>query len=162
MTGRQNVRAAAMKHVALAGKSPRAEPVLQSQDYVQAAALCLRSSIDAPHVLLVTSLDTGRWILPKGWPMDGLTLAQAALQEAWEEAGIRGRVHDTALGVYSYSKITRSGAALTCQCSVYRVDVASMGTEFPEKGRRKRAWLTPSDAADRVDEPGLKDILRGI
>ena len=55
-------------------------------------------------VMLISSLDTGRWIIPKGWPMDGMRPAEAAAQEAWEEAGLRGRVFDDVLGLYSYSK----------------------------------------------------------
>ena len=64
-------------------------PMLQRPKRLQVAALCYRRDGDSKEVLLVTSRGTGRWILPKGWPIDGLDAGEAALQEAWEEAGVR-------------------------------------------------------------------------
>jgi len=56
----------------------------------QFAALPFRVKEDKVQVLLITSRGTGRWIVPKGWPMEGKTPAESALQEAWEEAGVQG------------------------------------------------------------------------
>ncbi|HHX88347.1 MAG TPA: NUDIX domain-containing protein, partial [Paracoccus sp.] len=70
------------------------EPVFRRPDYIQAAALCLREGNKGREVLLISSLKSERWILPKGWPMKGRTLAGAALQEAWEEAGVVGRADE--------------------------------------------------------------------
>jgi 8-oxo-dGTP pyrophosphatase MutT (NUDIX family) len=58
----------------------------------QFAALCYRVVKKKVKVLVISSRGTGRWIVPKGWPMDGKTPADAALQEAWEEAGVIGKV----------------------------------------------------------------------
>ena len=70
----------------------------------QFAALCYRLEEDKVKVLLVTSRGTGRWIVPKGWPADGKTPVESALEEAWEEAGVKGRVTGDCLGLFSYQK----------------------------------------------------------
>jgi 8-oxo-dGTP pyrophosphatase MutT (NUDIX family) len=129
----------------------------------QFATLCFRNKKKTGlEILMVTSLDTGRWIIPKGWPMDGLTPAEAAAQEAWEEAGARGRIYETCVGLYSYSKWLDEDLSLPCIVAVFAMDVSRLDDAFPEAGRRKRKWLTPKKAASRVDEPDLKQILRSF
>lgn len=135
------------------------EPAFRRPEYVQAAALCLREGKSGPEVLLVSSLDTGRWILPKGWPMKNRTLAGAALQEAWEEAGVIGKAQETSVGFYLYEKRRRGGLSLSCRVEVFRVDVADLARDFPEKGKRRRKWMSPEQAAAAVDEPELKELL---
>ena len=69
---------------------------VKSESRTQFGALCFRRSKTQKagvELLLVSSRDTGRWIIPKGWPMDRETPAAAAAMEAWEEAGVRGRVY---------------------------------------------------------------------
>ena len=90
-----------MKQSAVAAFRNFVEPVFRRPEFVQTAALCLRDSRKGPEVLLVSSLTSKRWILPKGWPMEGRTLAQAALQEAWEEAGVTGVVETAPMGHFS-------------------------------------------------------------
>ena len=111
------------------------------------------------EVLLITSLDTGRWIIPKGWPMDGLRPADAAAEEAWEEAGIRGRLQQQVVGLYSYSKWLDEELSLPCIVIVFGLEVDRLSDRFPEAGARKRKWLTPKRAAQRVDEPDLRQII---
>jgi len=111
------------------------------------------------EVLLISSLDTGRWIIPKGWPMDGLRPAEAAAQEAWEEAGIRGRVYDDVLGLYSYSKWLDEELSLPCIVLVFAMEVARTDEAFPEAGQRKSKWMSQKKAAQRVDEPELTQII---
>ncbi|MHC0053284.1 NUDIX hydrolase [Actibacterium sp. D379-3] len=125
----------------------------------QFAALCYRIVKDKPQVLLITSRDTGRWVVPKGWPMDGLTPAQAAAQEAWEEAGAEGRTHDFVLGIYSYDKLMPDSAPLPCIVAVFALKVKRLAPDFPEKGERKRKWFTLKKAAARVDEAELAQII---
>lgn len=126
----------------------------------QFAALCYRIVRDKPEILLITSRGSGRWIAPKGWPMDGKTPAESAAQEAWEEAGVIGRAHDQCLGLYSYNKSLGHGVGLPCVALVYPVLVKSLVTDFPEKGQRLRKWFTPKKAAARVQEPELARILQ--
>jgi 8-oxo-dGTP pyrophosphatase MutT (NUDIX family) len=138
------------------------EPVFRRPEFVQTAALCLRQGAKGPEVLLVSSLSTKRWIIPKGWPMEGRTLAQAALQEAWEEAGVTGRVDEDAIGAFSYRKLVKGGIPVTCRCDVFRVQVDTVTDRFPEEGRRKRQWVAPQKAAKLVEEPELKELLRSL
>src|SRR5262249_44371724 len=123
----------------------------------QVAALCWRMS-PALDVLLVTSLKTQRWIVPKGWPHDGLSLAQSAAIEAAEEAGVSGQGAALPLGHYRYIK-DKQGAALPIRVEVFALKVTSQAEDWPEKGTRKLLWLPPDQAAARVAEAGLRNIL---
>ena len=127
--------------------------------FTQLAALCWREGGEGREVLLVTS-SSGRWILPKGWPMDGRPPHRAARIEAWEEAGVRrGKVERRPLGTYLALKRTEAGDDLPCLHRVYAIKVREMAEEFPEAGRRERAWVPVERAAEMVDEQGLRDLL---
>ncbi|MDT8328627.1 MAG: NUDIX hydrolase [Roseovarius sp.] len=128
----------------------------------QFAALCYRMVRDRPEILLITSRGSGRWIMPKGWPMAGKTPAQVALTEAWEEAGVRGRAYDTCLGVYSYTKTIGPDRGLPCLVMVYPVRVKTLARSYPESGQRKHKWLRPKKAAARVAEPELAHLIRSF
>lgn len=151
-----------MKQTALAAFRTLVEPVLRRPEFVQTAALCTRQGKKGTEVLLVTSLESKRWIVPKGWPMSGKSLAQAALQEAWEEAGVQGVVDEYPIGSYGYQKLVKGGIPVTCRCSVYRIDVTGMAEDYPEKTRRKRSWMRPREAAKAVEEPELKAVIRAL
>ena len=126
---------------------------------LQVAALCLRERGGVQEVLLITSLDTGRWVLPKGWPMRGRSLGGAALREAREEAGVNGAVAHEPLGHYGYAKRSRGGLARRVKVAVYPVQVRRMERGYPEEGWRKLAWVTPAKAAALVREPELAALL---
>lgn len=125
----------------------------------QFAALCYRVVKDRPQVLLITSRDTGRWVVPKGWPMDGKTPAQAAGVEAWEEAGVEGRPLDFVLGIYSYDKRMEGSDNLPCAVAVFPIRTKRLASDFPEKGMRKRKWFSLKKAAAQVGEPELAKII---
>lgn len=127
---------------------------------MQVGAICL--SQDGGQVLMVTSRGTGRWIIPKGWPMEGRSLAGAAAQEAWEEAGVEGRVGPKELGRYSYEKVQDGGFAIPVQVRVFPLYVRRLETDFPESSERRREWFDPKEAAKLVAEPGLAAILRNL
>ncbi len=140
-----------------------ARPLFLRPRRVQCAALCTRETNGQAEVLLITSRDTGRWIIPKGWPIDGLDGAGTARQEAWEEAGVHAAsVDPESIGQYHYNKILKDGSAQPVRTSVYRIHVADLAEDFPEAHQRQRAWVAPEEAADRVREPELRDILRQI
>ncbi|KGJ04485.1 ADP-ribose pyrophosphatase YjhB, NUDIX family [Paracoccus halophilus] len=124
---------------------------------MQVAALC--RDPDSGRILLITSRGTGRWILPKGWPMPGLSLADAAAQEAWEEAGAIGRVAQSALGRYSYDKEQERGFAIPIEVLVYPLAVETLTEDYPEQPERERRWFTPAEAAKMVAEDGLRRIF---
>jgi len=128
----------------------------------QFAALCYRLRKDRPEVLMITSRENRRWIIPKGWPIDGKTPAQAALQEAWEEAGVIGRITGPSLGLFSYEKLLAYDERLPCVAMVYPVLVRALDKDFPEAGQRERKWMRPATAAEKVDMPELAEILRNF
>ena len=133
-----------------------------SPTHVQSAALPWRMGRKGPEVLLVTSRATGRWILPKGWPEPGETLAACAEREAFEEAGIRGRASAAALGSYFYGKASSSGLVRRCEVHVFALDVVESEKRWPEKRQRNRRWLTPEEAGKRVAELAVAELIAGF
>lgn len=128
----------------------------------QFAALCYRVVDGKTQVLLITSRGSGRWIIPRGWPMDSKTPCEAALTEAWEEAGVTGKAYEISLGLYSYSRDIGEEKRVPCVAMVYPVKVKSLARKFPEAGQRKRKWMSPKKAAQAVQEPELAHILKGF
>jgi 8-oxo-dGTP pyrophosphatase MutT (NUDIX family) len=124
----------------------------------QFAALCYRVKRGKVQVLLVTSRGSKRWIVPKGWPMEGRTPAASACQEAWEEAGVYGGSDGNCLGVYSYAKDFRD-SDLPCLAMLYPVAVKSLAKKFPECGQRRRRWVSRKKAARMVAEPELARMI---
>ena len=126
---------------------------LKRETRSQFAALCYRIKGNKVQILLVTTRRTGRWIVPKGWPMDGKTPAECAAQEAWEEAGVEGRAQDRCLGLYSYTKNVDQETGLPCVAMVYPVRVKSLSAKYPEAKERKRKWFSLRKATQVVGEP---------
>lgn len=127
---------------------------------MQVGAICRDPATG--KVLLATSRDTGRWVIPKGWPMAGRSLSGAAAQEAWEEAGVRGDIETRELGRFSYHKGQDRGFAVPVQVRVFLLSVTELASDFPEADQRERRWFTPRDAARMVIEPELKSILSAL
>lgn len=128
----------------------------------QYGALCWRIQRGAVQVLLVSSRDTGRWIIPKGWPMKGLAPQEAALREAWEEAGVQGVADPICLGLYPYQKVLSPDRAIPCVVSVYAVKVSRLRDRFPERKERRRKWFSPQKAAGKVEGPALRALITGF
>ena len=114
------------------------------------------------RVMLITSRETRRWVIPKGWPMRGLKPHRAAKREAYEEAGLKGRIGKAAVGVYAYEKRLANGLAVPCEVSVFPFQVTSQRKRWPEMGQRDGRWFHPDEAADVVQEEGLQHLLRGF
>ncbi len=112
------------------------------------------------RVLLITSRDTGRWVIPKGWPMRNRSEAEAAAREAWEEAGLRGAVSERPLGIYTYRKALTRGLAVSCVVRVYPLEAREMLRKFPETGQRRAKWFSQAKAASRVAEHDLATLIR--
>lgn len=128
----------------------------------QFGAICWRLHRGKVEVLLVTSRDTGRWVIPKGWPAQDLSAPASAAREAWEEAGVEGDVSETALGVYTYDKRRLPKPPLPCAVMVFPLRVACLAASFPERKQRKRHWFRAGKAAQLVDEPDLREIFRRL
>ncbi len=133
----------------------------KAEPRTQFAALCYRyDKQDRIRVLLITGRRTGRWKLPQGWPEEGLTPAETAMKEAYEEAGVRGSCHDECIGHFVYSKSLRRKVTLPCIVAVFPIRINGIAKTYPETGERKLVWLSPKKAAKKVAEPSLKLILK--
>jgi 8-oxo-dGTP pyrophosphatase MutT (NUDIX family) len=128
---------------------------------IQYAALPYRVNGDArPEVMLVTSRETRRWIIPKGWPHRGKTPRQSAACEAFEEAGVVGAVGRRPIGSFSYRKQLKRGVVVDCEVRVFALKVKRQCKSWPEQGQRRSAWHAPGDAARLIREPHLRQIIR--
>ena len=130
----------------------------------QVAALPIKEEAGwRPRVLLLTSRETGRWIIPKGWPMPQFSDARAAAEEAREEGGITGRIRgDKPAGHFSYRKTLRDGEAVICRVAVYLLHVERELKKWKEQEMRRRLWVDPEVAATMVAEPELAELLRRV
>lgn len=127
--------------------------------FAQVGALPFRITDGAVEVLLITSRDTGRWVIPKGWGMKNKTEAQAAAIEAEEEAGMEGVIGKRPLGAYRYVKTLKSGDQALCQVTVYPLAVERQLKKWKERGQRTLRWFAPAEAAALVAEPELADLI---
>ncbi len=133
-----------------------------SNEAAQIAALPVRRAQDGSfEVLLITSRETRRWIIPKGWPMKGLKDHKAAAKEAEEEAGVVGNVQKDPIGSYTYWK-RRAAHFELCQVTVYLLEVRDQLKQWREKHQRQSQWFSVREAAERVEEPGLRELIGGI
>lgn len=114
------------------------------------------------RVLMITSRDSGRWIMPKGWLMDGKKPWHAAEIEALEEAGAVGFVSDRAIGEYLYTKRIDRRTKIRCRVVVYPMVVDKLKKRWKERKERKRHWFSPRKAAKLVDEKDLSALLKGL
>lgn len=114
------------------------------------------------QVLLVTSRETGRWIIPKGWAEKDIKSYELAAREAYEEAGLRGKIGRKPIGCYRYTKWlrrTKRAKAVSCEVAVFALQVERQLDDWPEKGQRERCWFSPAEAALLVDEGNLVTLL---
>lgn len=111
------------------------------------------------EVLLVTGRRSRRWSIPKGWPMRGKSLAEAAEQEAFEEAGVRGTIDPNPIGIFRHVKTLLAVGELEVDIVVHPLWVDRELPEWPELGQRKRKWFTAKDAAKRVHSPELAEMI---
>lgn len=127
----------------------------------QFAALCFRYGEDGEgiEILVVTSRDSGRWIIPKGWPIAGKEPHKAAAIEAFEEAGVRGKTRKKPVGRYTYLKLLGDGDVVPCIVDIFQMEVKTSARTFKEYGERTIAWVAPDEAARRVREVELKSLL---
>ncbi|MBV2144501.1 NUDIX hydrolase [Falsochrobactrum sp. TDYN1] len=129
----------------------------------QVAALVYRYESNALKILLITSRGTGRWVIPKGWPQVGCTLAETAACEAYEEAGVRGDISQHPIGSFDYSKSDLPPERLNqFTVAVFALHYSQQAKDWPEREQRVCEWVCPYEAAKRVDEAELKHIMRGF
>jgi 8-oxo-dGTP pyrophosphatase MutT (NUDIX family) len=128
----------------------------------QVGALPLRkASKNTLEVLLVSSRDTGRWVIPKGWPSKRMTDSAAAAREAKQEAGVTGKIAKQPYGNYRYRKIERENVRLI-EVTVYLLWVKKEKKQWKEKAERNRVWLDVQTASRKVREPKLRALISAL
>jgi 8-oxo-dGTP pyrophosphatase MutT (NUDIX family) len=143
-------------------KSPNKSKKKTAAPRAQYGALPWREGEDGVEILLVTSRDTRRWVIPKGWPMKGRKPHIAAAIEARQEAGLRGKIEKSPLGAYKYEKRLKDSASVTCRVDVFPLLALKQKKSWPEKNQRAAHWFPASVAAEQVDEPELREIIRAF
>ncbi len=136
------------RHAKLARSKPKA----------QYGALPYRLSPEL-EILLVTSRETGRWVIPKGWPIRLKSRRKVAALEALEEAGVEGRVAKEPLGEFDYLKVLRGGENQACRVTVFAMEVLTQRNAWREQAQRNAQWFGWVEAAAAVQEPGLSQII---
>ena len=114
------------------------------------------------RVLLITSRETGRWVVPKGNPMKGFAPHEAAAQEAFEEAGLTGVADPAPIGDFRYTKRRRLRADRELSVTVYPFAVTAQAEDWPERLQRRTRWFLPKEASAVVEEPELKRLIAGF
>jgi 8-oxo-dGTP pyrophosphatase MutT (NUDIX family) len=131
--------------------------------YFQFAALPYRRLPDSTlEVMLITSRDTGRWVVPKGWAGEREAAWDCATREAREEAGLVGEIQKRPIGTYHYKKLLGGGLPVWCTVEVFALAVSERLPSWPEQGERTARWFTLDDAAGAVDEPDLAALIRTL
>nr|WP_037150926.1 NUDIX hydrolase [Rhizobium freirei] len=138
-----------------------ADALLHGRVYEQYAAICYRRVAEhrTAEVLIVTSRESGRWIVPKGWPIKGKKPHEVVAIEAFEEAGVRGKVKKKPFGYFTYLKHLADGNCVPCVVELHLLEVEQVFQDFPERGQRRCEWVSFIEAASRVREPELKGLL---
>ena len=128
---------------------------------VQYGALPYRFTHDAElEILLLTTRQSKRWIIPKGWPIKGLRPAKSAAREAFEEAGVRGQVGAKLVGFFAYNKILdENGVRASCEVRVFPLLVKRQSETWPEIEQRVVQWVAPDKALALIEEPELKALV---
>jgi 8-oxo-dGTP pyrophosphatase MutT (NUDIX family) len=129
------------------------QPMPEISPWIQQAAAL---PVKAGRVCLVTSSSGKRWVIPKGLIDPGKTAAEMALQEAWEEAGLTGVLRPEPIGSFLYEKYGG-----TCHVTVFLMNVTDVAEDWPERTLRERVWVSPREAVQRIDDLGLREIIRG-
>ncbi len=128
---------------------------------IQFAAVPFRIESGALQILLITSRETRRWVIPKGRRIRGLRPRDVAAREAFEEAGLVGKiVGKRSIGSYHYTKQLPHYQEKLYRVKVFLLSVDDQLEDWPEKEQRECQWVTPQQAAHMVDEGGLAEILR--
>ncbi|MCF6197935.1 MAG: NUDIX hydrolase [Hyphomicrobiaceae bacterium] len=128
----------------------------------QYAALPYMQSGERVDVLLITRRRSGRWIIPKGWPEAAMSGPEVAALEAYEEAGLKGRIGKKSIGRFSYIKQLEDGSKINCDVTVYPLRVSAQYLDWPEKGQRQLCWLKKKKAIEVIEELDLAALIENF
>jgi len=137
-----------------------ADSMLHGSTAQQVGGLCYRKGAhESVEVLLITTRETKRWTIPKGWPIKGLEPHEAAKLEAWEEAGVKGKVKKKPFGYFTYLKTLTDGRTVPSVVQVHLLETRTTRSHFPERRQRELMWLPASQTSLLVDEPELNGLF---
>ena len=139
-------------------KGPVIEALLDGAAGRQYAALPFRY-LHGLEVMLISSRETGRWVIPKGWPMKGRKPHAAAAREALQEAGLVGQIGKRSIGCYHYVKRLKNGAPMVCTVEVFPLMVTRQRQRWREQNQRVVRWFPAEEAATMVEEPELQSLI---
>lgn len=137
--------------------SPHKTTTVPPWFYTQSAVIPYRKGSDGLEVLLITSMKRRRWIIPKGVVEPKLTPEESALREAYEEAGIRGRITGGPLGSYQHRKWGG-----VCTVTVFPMLVTGECADWPEKKQRERKWMRVEEACEVIDKEDVRRLLKSL
>lgn len=123
----------------------------------QSAAIPYRIENGDLRILLITSSRRKRWIIPKGFVEPDLDAGDSALKEAYEEAGVQGRMSINSIGYFDYEKW---GEAFRVE--VFLLEVNTILQSWPEASVRQRRWFGVMEAAQAVDQPKLRELILAV
>jgi 8-oxo-dGTP pyrophosphatase MutT (NUDIX family) len=111
------------------------------------------------ELLLVTTRQSKRWIVPKGRRIKGLTAAKCAAREAFEEAGVRGVIEKKPIGAFRFVKTVDDALGVMCEVRIFALRVKRELPHWPEAPERTPRWFEPSAALAAVTDSGLKSLI---
>ena len=129
-------------------------PISRVPPAPQSGVIPYRRAGEEVEILLITSSRRRRWTIPKGYVKTGLSPVISALEEAWEEGGIRGIVSEAPVGHYLYTK-----RALLLSVEVFSLRVEETHDVWPERWKRRRVWMPLAESIEAIEEPGLRQVL---
>ncbi len=115
--------------------------------------------LDRLEVMLISSRETRRWIIPKGWPIEEKAPHVCAALEARQEAGLEGTIGKKPLGFFHYEKRLKHDVPVICRVDVFPLLVQKQRKKWREKKQRVTRWMLPEEAAELVWEPELRDLI---
>jgi 8-oxo-dGTP pyrophosphatase MutT (NUDIX family) len=141
---------------------PTADLLLKGRARRQSAALPVLDTLQGTRLVLITSRETRRWVVPKGWIEPREAPHLSAAREAFEEAGLAGEAEASPCGRYAYAKKLARGTLAPTEVLVFRFRVSALLDHWPERRERERRLFTPAEAAALVAEPELAALIRAL
>ena len=111
--------------------------------------------------LLITTRKKRRWSVPKGWPIKRSAPHRTAATEAYEEAGVYGKIGKSRIGQFKKRRLRKNRPVL-CDVQIFPLEVKGQQGNWPEKNERTRIWIAPRQAVKLVRKAGLRRAIKTV